>query len=76
MYSKRIAQANREIQNTAIRREIEEQGARPKQKPGKGKDSRSEAAKAENREVVAPTKKAITKNSTDSEILELNARSS
>jgi septal ring factor EnvC (AmiA/AmiB activator) len=65
---KRIAQANREIQNT-IRREIEE--ARRKAEAEERERARIAAAKAkaENREVVAPTKKPITKNSTTSEIL-------
>jgi septal ring factor EnvC (AmiA/AmiB activator) len=65
---KRIAAANREIQNT-IRREIEELRRKAEAEEKERARIAAAKAKAENREVVAPTKKAITKNSTTSEIL-------
>jgi len=65
---KRIAKTNKEI-NSAIRREIE--AARREAEAKAREEARIAAAKAkaENREVTPPTRKAITKSSTNSEVL-------
>ncbi|RYU86172.1 peptidase M23 [Mucilaginibacter terrigena] len=65
---KRIARNNKEIINT-VRREIEEARRKAEAEAREAARIAAAKAKAENREVVAPTKKAITKNSTNSEIL-------
>ncbi|MDF2431570.1 MAG: murein hydrolase activator [Mucilaginibacter sp.] len=65
---KKISKTNKEI-NAAIRREIEE--ARRKAEEAARAEERAAAAraKAENKEVVAPKTRTITKNSTTSEVL-------
>jgi septal ring factor EnvC (AmiA/AmiB activator) len=65
---KRIARNNKEIVNT-IKREIEEARRKAEAEAREAARIAAAKAKAENREVVAPTKKAITKSSTNSEIL-------
>jgi septal ring factor EnvC (AmiA/AmiB activator) len=65
---KRIAQSNREIANT-IRREIEEAKRKAEAEAREAARIAAAKAKAENREVTAPAKKAITRNSTTSEVL-------
>ena len=64
----RIAKTNREI-NSAIRREIEEARREAEAKAREAARIAAAKAKAENREVVAPTKKPITRSSTNSEAL-------
>lgn len=66
--SQRIAKANREI-NNAIKREIEEARREAEAKAREAARIAAAKAKAENREVVAPAKKPITRASTNSEAL-------
>ncbi|MEB0260467.1 MULTISPECIES: peptidoglycan DD-metalloendopeptidase family protein [unclassified Mucilaginibacter] len=65
---KRLARNRQEIVNT-IRREIEEARRKAEAEAREAARIAAAKAKAENREVVAPTKKAITKTSTNSEVL-------
>lgn len=64
----RIARNNREIVNT-IKREIEEARRKAEAEAKEAARIAAAKAKAENREVVAPVKKTITKASTNSEVL-------
>ncbi|MET3978368.1 septal ring factor EnvC (AmiA/AmiB activator) [Mucilaginibacter sp. UYP25] len=65
---KRLARNKQEILNT-IRREVEEARRKAEAEAREAARIAAAKAKAENREVVAPTRKAITKTSTNSEVL-------
>ncbi|MBB5396391.1 murein hydrolase activator EnvC [Mucilaginibacter sp. AK015] len=65
---KRLARNKQEILN-AIRREVEEAKRKAEAEERERARIAAAKAKAENREVVAPTKKAITSKSSNSEIL-------
>ncbi|WP_121248300.1 peptidoglycan DD-metalloendopeptidase family protein [Mucilaginibacter phyllosphaerae] len=65
---KRLARNRQEILN-AIRREVEEAKRKAEAEAREAARIAAAKAKAENREVAAPTKKPITKSSTNSEIL-------
>jgi septal ring factor EnvC (AmiA/AmiB activator) len=65
---RKIVRTNREI-NAAIRREIEEARRKAEEQARAEERAAAAKAKAENKEVAVPKARAITKNSTTSEIL-------